>query len=541
MGASIAKRIPGMPSPATFLFGILVLLFYGSFLIHHIDLTVADLGRHIQNGRIAMEERIIPPTNFYSYTAPDYPVITHHWASGILFFLVWKAGGFTAVHLLFIAMSMATLAIFFSIASRAAGPGPAALITTLALPLLAERTEIRPEAISYLLSAVFFLLLLRNLETGFPNPLGNPVSKSRWPLITLPLLEVLWVNTHIYFFLGPVFIAIFLMPHLISRPLQRTQVIPLLWTLTAGAAATLINPFGLSGALAPFTIFQNYGYRIAENQPVWFVEKLIQNPNFVIFKILFWILAAGFAARVWIARKEQASAIGGRLFLPLAAIGIMISALAWLATRNFALFGFFFIPLIAANLTAFCGPLLARYRRSLTVSAALIVSLLFIPALFGQWQKYFPYWKEPGLGLERGNSRTAEFFKDNGLRGPIFNNYDIGGYLIWHLFPQEKVFVDNRPEAYPAAFFRDTYIPMQEREDAWQEALQKWQFNAIFFSHRDMTPWAQRFLIARIADRAWAPVYADRYAIIFLKRNDGNKAIIDRFEIPQSAFRIAKQ
>jgi len=57
------------------------------------------------------------------------------------------------------------------------------------------------------------------------------------------------------------------------------------------------------------------------------------------------------------------------------------------------------------------------------------------------------------------------FFKENNLQGPIFNNYDIGGYLIFNLFPQEKVFVDNRPETYSSEFFQEDYIPMQEDYD----------------------------------------------------------------------------
>ena len=511
------------------LLGGLILVLYGSFLVHRINLTVSDLGRHLQNGREALAHRAIHAANFYSYTHPDEPVVNHHWGSGAVLFLAWKAGGFAGVHVLFTAVGLATLALFFLAAARAAGPGPAALIAVLAIPLLAERTEIRPEAVSYLFAAVFFLLLMR----------FEKIHDWRW-LAVLPFLQAIWVNMHIYFFLGPVLIAIFLMAGILVRPGDRKRVAALAYAALASAAASLLNPFFLKGAMAPFRIFENYGYRVAENQPVWFVETLLQNPNFTIFKILFLILTLSFAAGLWFV-GVRGRAAGAPAFAPFALVGLMVSAMAWMATRNFALFGFFFIPLVATNLSACCGPWLARRRRETEIGATILVSLLIVPALFGQWQRYFPYWKEPGLGLERGNGDAAAFFLARKLRGPIFNNYDIGGYLIWHLFPQEKVFVDNRPEAYPAAFFRDTYIPMQEQDDAWQQALRQWQFNTIFFSHRDMTPWAQQFLMARVQDREWAPVYADRYAIIFLRRNEDNKETIDRFEIPQSAFQVVKR
>jgi len=125
------------------------------------------------------------------------------------------------------------------------------------------------------------------------------------------------------------------------------------------------------------------------------------------------------------------------------------------------------------------------------------------------------------------------------ITGPVFNSYDIGGYLIHYLYPQEKVFVDNRPEAYPTSFFQNTYIPMQEDDAVWKAQDEKIGFNSIFFSYRDFTPWAQQFLIARVKDPLWAPVYIDPYAIIFLKRNEKNKSVIAQFEIPQSAFAVS--
>jgi len=62
-----------------------------------------------------------------------------------------------------------------------------------------------------------------------------------------------------------------------------------------------------------------------------------------------------------------------------------------------------------------------------------------------------------GFGLVQGNNQSAQFFIDNNIKGPLFNNYDIGGYLIYHFYPQEKVFTDNRPEAYSVSFF-EKYI-----------------------------------------------------------------------------------
>jgi hypothetical protein len=110
--------------------------------------------------------------------------------------------------------------------------------------------------------------------------------------------------------------------------------------------------------------------------------------------------------------------------------------------------------------------------------------------------------------------------------------------MIFGLFPKEKVFVDNRPEAYPKEFFSQVYIPMQENEDLWKEESVKNKFNVIFFYRLDYTPWGQKFLINRIKDPAWAPVFIDKETIIFLQRNKQNTEVIKKYELPKEMFTI---
>jgi hypothetical protein len=124
----------------------------------------------------------------------------------------------------------------------------------------------------------------------------------------------------------------------------------------------------------------------------------------------------------------------------------------------------------------------------------------------------------------------ANFIKENQISGPIFNNYDIGSYLIFYLFPKEKVFVDNRPEAYSNDFFQNQYIPMQENEEVFEKIDKEKNFNSIIFYRLDYTPWAQNFLIKMTTNKNYSLVYVDEYSIVFLKNNEKNKNIIDRYK-----------
>ena len=480
---------------------------YGFFLAHPIDLVTADLGRHIENGKMLFENSAILSTNFYSYTNPDFQVVNHHWGSGLIFFIIWKLFGFVGVHLFFILVSFLTLGVFMLHGKSYAGWGVTGLVTLGTIWLLAERTEIRPEILSYLFAGLFFLIL-----SHYPR---------RWYL--LPIIGIIWVNTHIYFLLGLLIIGAFLLESLLVK---REEFFKLFKVFIATLLAMFINPFGIKAFTAAISIFNNYGYRLAENQSVLFMEKLMSDPVFVIFKIVFTTLVISF---VWAFWKEPRAIRLSNFF-----IACGLSIMAWFAIRNLALFGLFSIPLICANIVIILPNL--RENKILMCWSIFLSCVAFIFSIIFTLPKYFPYWHSFGLGLEERNDVSTKFFIEQNIKGPVFNNYDIGGYLIFYLYPRERVFVDNRPEAYPVSFFQDVYIPMQENDEIWQKELSQYKFNSIVFSYHDATPWGQAFLFARIKDPDWAPVFVDSRVLIFLRRTTENDPIIKKFELPKNIF-----
>jgi hypothetical protein len=511
--------------PFHIIIAVLLLAWYALFLIRPIDLTTADLGRHIKNGQMVLQGNFgVLNTNFYSYTHPDFPVLNHHWGSGVIFYLINSMAGFYGLSLFFIVVSLVTFWIFFRLSWKESGIEIAAPVSLLLIPLIAERAEIRPEVFSYLFCAVFLWLLWHHRSGALAF---------KW-LFILPLIQILWVNCHIYFILGPALIGVFSVSELaMPSGSTRKKAKELLAILAAVILATLINPFGLKGLLSPFRIFENYSYRIVENQSVRFLDKLgfISNPNLLLFKIAFSVLILSFIL-LWIRDRRSFSFV---YFCSGAALSIM----AWLAIRNFTLFGLFALPIISYHLKQGL-PAKIEWNPLITNAAIIFLSvIIFSATLYSHHQRlFFPDKFAPGL--MPGVNGSADFFIRENLRGPILNNYDIGGYLIYHLYPKEKVFTDNRPEAYPGSFFTDVYVPIQENSSTLYQQDKAYHFNAIFFSHRDATPWGQNFLIERISDPRWAPVYADRYAIIFLRRNNINRSIIDKYEIPRDFFRVVR-
>jgi hypothetical protein len=195
-------------------------------------------------------------------------------------------------------------------------------------------------------------------------------------------------------------------------------------------------------------------------------------------------------------------------------LGILALVGAWLALRNFAILGLLGLPVLAYGLALFV-PKDTRPELELKLSFG-AVWLILATILFSV--NFTKINHNRGIGLVSGNLNAAQFFLEHHLTGPILNNYDIGSYLIFTLYPQEKVFTDNRPEAYPAGFFQNEYIPALQNSEVWKQELAKYHFNTIFFSATDITNWGQDFLAARVNDPDWTLAYADSFGIIFSKK-----------------------
>lgn len=506
--------------------GIISLIFI-LLISQPINLFTADLGRHIKNGELILSsESGVLSKNLYSYTFTDYSFLNHHWLSGVVFYLINQVFGFLGVHLFYVLLSLVTFLIFFHLALKYSNIYIASTFSLMTLPLITSREEVRPEVFSYLFIGIIFWLLYNFV---------NGKLSYKW-LFVIVLIELLWVNLHIYFPFGLILVGIFTLDRLLLYLFKRDKNILKSIKILIGigiisSLVLLLNPAGIKGILYPLKIFGNYGYRVFENQSIFFLEKITKFPDILYFKIILILLILSFIHPLYLSFKKRVPDLSPALLL----IAALFGYLGVIAVRNFSIFSLFALAIISINF----APLYQRIKTQINpfIYISFLTVLVIILATINP-----SFWegRQSGLGLMANSEKASQFFLENKLEGPIFNNYDIGGYLIYNLFPSQKVFVDNRPEAYPADFFEKTYIPMQEDESVWNEKLLKYKFNSIFFYRHDLTPWGQKFLITRIQDKEWAPIFVDDYSIIFLKRDEKNSELIKKFELPKEIFKISQ-
>lgn len=502
---------------------IFLLFFVFSFLFRSDHSFDQDLGRHIKLGEMIVQSHQVPVTNLFSYTNPNFPFINTHWLFEVFVYFWSITLGLQSLLILKVIIFLFSVWLIFKIIPKGNEQVPSSGSRVLLLPIgfiflhvLRERLELRPEIFSFLFTASTYYILEKYLK------------KATRLIYLLPLIQLLWINTHIYFFVGLILQAIFFLHigyqhirlHLEGGKLKILAIIFILSVLIS-----LINPNGLAGLLYPLNVTTNYGYTIVENQTMFLLENIgFRDPNFLFVKLSIGIIALSLLTLA-IKRKFELK----NILLSLSSLG-----LALLNVRSFPYLVFLSLPAVLQNFG------LAK-RNFVTVFLFLVFSfMLLLESYFylnGDYYKYNESINQVGLRLAESGSGAMNFVLANNLPNPVFNNFDIGSYIIYRGYPKYPVFVDGRPEAYPKEFFINTYIPAQYDYNKFKELDKLMSFRTIIFSHTDQTPWAKAFLQNVVKDEIWKLVYIDDFMIVLVKDAQG-LPVIDLAKLSPDSYQF---
>ena len=127
---------------------------------------------------------------------------------------------------------------------------------------------------------------------------------------------------------------------------------------------------------------------------------------------------------------------------------------------------------------------------------------------------YFDSRKFPAEGVE--------FVKSNNIPGNMFNEMGFGGFLIYALYPEYKVFIDGRGDMY-GADFAETYTRVLWVKPDWKEVLQKHSVNWT------ICPSNSHLSVLLLESEDWKLIYADKAANIFIRNIPQNGNLIKKY------------
>jgi hypothetical protein len=498
-----------------------------------------DLGRHLLLGRIIATEHSIPAANLLTYTCPDFPFINHHWLSEVVFYLTHRLIGLNGL-IIFKALLLTSSLAIALFTERIQRSAPLYLFTgILCAVTIAYRAHVRPELFTYLGIALYGLGLTR-MAAG---------KRNGWWLLLI-LYGFFWANAHIYFIFGIGMVGAYLLSywifHLIDRRSEQ-YVLPIRETILflLLCLVSCLNPNGWRGLLYPLTIFNNYGIGITENISPIGLWKTVLNPMLLALPILTGIML--YAMIVMMVRWRNLT--------PIMLTRLIISTTALIATwcmaRSAPLLALTLPPLLACTLFPVSqeldppgnnggrssrdaaifparAPGLQREAspRAATLSCIVILLnlLLILSILNGAYTRIFPSPIGPTpFGLDTEERYLAlRRLQEQGLRGPIFNDYNIGSLVEYNLYP-EPAYTDNRPEAFPVSFWQDEYLPALNDIKRWQQMLTERDIQTIIVS---LTGVKEAFVRMMMYDTDWQLIHLDFLYGVWVRKSPENQAIL---------------
>lgn len=491
-----------------------------AFLLSFTPALDGDLWWHLATGRWIASGAGIPKTDPFTYTAFGRPWITHEWLSGLLFYRLHQIGG---IDLLIVGKTaIAGMAILLSALAGIVGAGRsrdriagAAVGALLAAPLIAPRAFVRPHILTAL--CIGALLLLLRLESAS----GRRI----WRILPVPLF-LLWANLHSGFVMGLGLWALYWIGEWgATRMGGAAPATPPNWRERGGAfalafAATLANPHFIQAHLYPFHLVAREEVRgsIVELRSLFYPGYA--GALFPKVAILAGLVTATFVID---ARRR----ISGSLLLP----GAFFAALALASVRGLSEFSVLLPCLIGAHADRLGA------RRGLA-RAVCVATILFAvagggtaiirgtPMGGGTVQRI-------GLTVEPGSrpESAAAFLRETRPGARIFNLLSYGGYLIYELGPETKVFIDGRLDIYPPGFL-DAYTRTLGTGEGWEDAVDRYGIEIAIVNHV-FQPERDRGLRAILReDPEWVCVMAGDYCLVYARRIASNDSIIERYGLP---------
>lgn len=482
---------------------ILTLLAMVWFFLSITPLPPNDLWWHMEAGRLILEEGQLITTNRWAYTLPyDAPYIYQSWLSEIIMYSLWWLGD---VPLLSLARTIAICSAYGIVAWHSLRHSNNGKATTFAL-LIAffmgwSNWTLRPQTLALPLGALFFVVLNEYLDGRL---------KAKW-LVALPVLIVIWVNSHGSFALGLALIGMAWLGNSISALRGDKEAQGRFRALSAACAASLVaifcNPLGLG--IIPYLRMMLSNSSLQN----WFIEWQAPDNELSLTNVGFWFYAVLLLLGVLMAinpRRPRASDL------------LWYLALSWLTiggVRYVMWYGLLLMPLLAKQFAQFSRQGVQRPTISLplinrvlgVIAVVCLVGLLpwFQPAGYFGLQRFFAdAGKYPLLIGNTTPVRASEWLAENPIDGRFWTNMNYSSYTVWRL-PNKQVFADLRVELFPEQTWRD-YFSIVRADRGGLELLDQWEI-----SHLLLDKEGDKTLYQTLEGLPnWCEVFSDDYASI---------------------------
>lgn len=456
------------------------------------NVTDPDVWWHLRTGEWIAQNHAFVHTDPFSFTRQGQPWINHEWLSDLLLYGIYRVAGWSGLIVVFGAITSLTLMLVFL---RSPGkPYFAALALVLGAYASAPSWGVRPHTISLLLASVFLLVLDGSEE----RPL------LLWWCIPLTLL---WVNLHAEYALGIALLILFLSGELLDaafgiREWSPSRLRNLAIALVGCLAVVTINPNGLRMFRYPVETLRSEAMQkyIAE----W------ASPNFHDVKYL---PVAAMLLGILFFLAVSPRKVRPRDLLLL----VVFTAGALRSVRHISALVLVAVPVLSGLSQSWWheqvrspNAVSPRSPRRLAMNATVLMAFL----VFAMVRVRSVAEHQMDSEAENFPAGAAKYLASQRPLGPVFNHYNFGGYFIWKLYPQYRVFIDGRADLYGDDFLHEFARTYYVTDPDWERPIRDWKIQTIIL------PPDAPLIAALKLSHGWDEVYSDSQAIVLTRSRE---------------------
>jgi len=507
---------------------IFLLIFTMGYLM--VNVWDPDFWWHLATGRWIVEHGKLPDKDPFSFTTlhsdPFFPVnrvkfiLTQYWLAQVIMYKIyslWGYGGIGVFRALMLTLSLGMLVLLLRY--HRIHPSIILLSFIAGLLIIGRFTNERPQLFSTLFSAVLLYILER--------------AKNERPWIavgTIPLM-ILWSNLHGGYIYGGFIILIYILSGWLRLFFTREKDfyserkkhhIVFTLILLCSMLSSFINPntfYAYVNAFEPKIL--SVGQFILEYKPIYVSYK-----NHIVFSVLTVVTT--------ILMLVNIKRLGiNDVFLFLFNIALSFSASRYIVF--FAVYGSF---LFGKYLSLTIHSLKLERKRYFGMATLVLSLMILIGYIFFYEHKKINQMFRHSVLISVYPFEATEFIKKTLYGKKLFNPYSWGGFIIWKLYPDPKVFIDGRnlnPEVFLLAkevMSADSTV-IRGGKLKWKAILDGYEIDYIFIAPYTELVNGVYLTKTLIKDKDWQLIYSDDNALIFIRDKDEFREIIKKYSLPK--------
>ena len=403
-----------------------------------------DLFWHLATGRYIVENKVVPDKDVFGHITSGQEWIPFEWGWDILTYGLYNIGGYNAI-LLFRSLAFCFIFLLLYLLLRKFRVNAFLAVFALSVLLVAimDRFSPRPHILTY----IFFVLLLYILLSY------KYIDKEKYGrrLFFIPLIFLLWANSHMGVLAGGLILFVFTITETIVylkpasftsaelKALNKTELRNLWIISIVSALMLLVNPHGLSTYIYAYS---HTKMKMLESVNEWqspFSSKLDFGFIITLYKIF---IFSGIIVLYYAFKKKDL------LFALMYFSFLIYSVRAIRFTIDYEIImSVFIIISISYVLSGIRSAGFIKLYNGNILKGVLGAFIIYITFLIPNNEIYekIQYYRVSGWGINSDfiPVQLFDFMKENKISGTPFNHFGTGGYLVWN-FPGEKNFIDSR-------------------------------------------------------------------------------------------------